>query len=289
MTLGRVFIVGPTRSGTSLLQRLLAEATGYLALPESHLFTKGFNRNVRNFVVDIDSLIAAILQYRHQLDDVNIVYDANEFEEVAIRISEMQSTFEIVDTVVALYDRLTVFNQAPGWIEKTPAHSTRSALIASAHTRPSIVHMTRSSQPTIRSRSSAAREWGSGESYLRSVAHWVATSLISNCRVQYGETLVDFNCLVTQPNETVKKLCARLDIALIDARPNAGTANQAVAPSNEPWRLRALEEPDASKAYASDQILDRLFNPTNTGRFGDVVARSFALVEPRLAKEKVIC
>lgn len=281
--MNRLCIVGATRSGTSLAQAVLSKKLGLVPLPESHIFTRGFTRSIAHFRVDRSALFAATEEFVDALPSPYRHSDCVRNARENLQGVGYVAPDDYVNAITSLFDSVAAAAGAPGWIEKTPAHCTRCPLIRLSSEPIAIVHMARSAVPTIRSRRKASMQWGSEEALIRSVVHWIAASLISSVRVGYSEQVIDFHNLIDRPDQVVDELVRALKLEPSDWRPKEADL-EAIAPPSEPWRARALLNPDSTRSSSPSGILDSLFYPRKGARLRRSLLSPLCVIEPKLAR-----
>ncbi len=260
----RIFIVGPTRAGTSLTQRICSSGSRLVSLPESHLFRLCLRRRAQHFETRPENYELACSNFSSALAEASLPH-----EPVDQLLRQLQSSHHSAQAVskqiMAALDEVARRAELDGFIEKTPAHIFRlPAIRAGALENCVIVHVTRSCAPTVRSRVLASTQWGKPSGYAPSLLHWMVATLVTIARKQYAdEILVRYEELVGRSEATLGLLADKIGHPLdYDHLPTASTG-ASVAPKNEPWRSRAalpIEQtlPTGMAGGASRHALDAI-------------------------------
>jgi hypothetical protein len=148
-----IFIVGYPRSGTTLLQALLAAQEGIYSFPETHYFCV-IEKHIR---LDVGGTIAPECLagvYRRIYDKMELHFTAKEAAELYHLAQGKQLTskrlFESI--VIALLKKQTVDTTAYRWLEKTPYHANHLSRIVEFYPAAQILHILRHPVPAILSR-----------------------------------------------------------------------------------------------------------------------------------------
>lgn len=229
----RVVLVGPTRSGTTLVQRLLCEHTGLTTFPETHVFLRGFRRGVTGWVFDAVGFRQAMSRVQEAIGGPPTP-----------TIQSGAPPGRTARAVVAWFDEVAVSRGAVGWLEKTPADFRRLGLIRTALGSSGVVmHVVRRPSDSIASRVWASAEWGRPRGWLHSSAHWLGAfaAMQLGCR-RFGDGSICFEEVLSDPHGAIERAAteAGLDPAPGGARRDAAAE---MAVDAEPWRHRSLEPP----------------------------------------------
>lgn len=151
-----VFIVGYPRSGTTLLQRLLAAQPGFLSLPETHYFSV-VERRMR--LQGGERVAPAELAPLKQAlrDKMELQLDESEAESLAQAAASGDLTSKAVfEFIVGRYLAAQLAGRDPGpawrWVEKTPTHANFLPRILGLYARAQVLHIVRHPVPAVVSR-----------------------------------------------------------------------------------------------------------------------------------------
>ena len=141
---GRIFVVGCPRSGTTLVQSLLAAHSQVVAFTESHLFDKGFL-----------SLGASSFVRHRQLQEyaAKFVRENEHLPEHArsrlLACDEMRVPGDVGRRIVTVLDEVARARGASHWVEKTPDHVFRISLIRSVAPHARFIHVIRQAEGVL--------------------------------------------------------------------------------------------------------------------------------------------
>ena len=216
----RLFLVGVPRSGTTLLQSLLAAHSQVTSFTESHLMSRHFALLP---VVGRPVLRADLgLRVREFLGENGVeagLVDAwvRAFETVDGAGRELRTRAALRE-IVALFDRLAVERARSTWLEKTPRHlrylpeleaSLGEEVRATVHT----IHLVRRPAETVASLYRASRDWPQAYSLDECVARWnedVAFTLEQLDRPR--QHIVLYEELCDRPEEVLHSLLGALGL-----------------------------------------------------------------------------
>lgn len=138
----RVLIVGCPRSGTTLLQSMLASHCDVLSFPETHFLQFGIGRNGTQVFAPFGRIkqLNSIFLEIHNKKAVNNILDA-------VRIFLSSKYF--VGFVVHLMDNVCLENKRNIWVEKTPEHLFYVDYVHSMAPETKIIHMVRDGGPVV--------------------------------------------------------------------------------------------------------------------------------------------
>ncbi len=268
----RIFVVGCPRSGTTLVQSLLAAHPALTSFTESHFFSDHFRPlsfwpwclQVRDTAQRVEGFLAenaesgpvaaqgqTTQQHRPAL---------SQRRADAVAPWRVRPGHTAARQLVEVLDRLAEARQASGWIEKTPRHlhhlNWLERYFGNDSARLDFVHVVRPGAATVRSLEQASRSWSRPYSRSECVARWnsdTARTLRRLRRVrrlnrgradrqpkadpQARDHLVLFDRLVSEPGPTIKGLCTGLGLdSSCDLQAGvAAVADQLVLPE-ESWK-----------------------------------------------------
>lgn len=249
----RLFLVGCPRSGTTLLQSLLAAHPRLTSFPETHAFAWIVPRHPR--------LSAFGMTRVRGWGPLRALW-----RELApgepVRLSDLLLCRAAARRTLALLDRVALARGRQGWVEKTPRHLHSIPAIRAACPDAHFIHLLRSGPEVVASLFEASREapavWGGARSVERCVERWrgdVALSL--GYRGQPGHTLVLYGELVADPERTLRRLSAELDLDF-EAAMLAGYRREAAAlvRCGETWKRGVLGEIRHQSGAKAERLFD---------------------------------
>ena len=211
----RIFIVGAPRSGTTLLQSLLAAHPQITSFPESHFFENLIicRRPWSWLWVYLLGLTKpkAISRFNLFLEIIGQEHLQKRFLDNALFAHKYASDFiEILDTITKKQNRSI-------WLEKTPLHLHCIEYIEKLIPDAKFIHIIRNGADVIASQYDAASKdrevWRDRQNIDRCIELWVEdvqTSL--NHLHKHNHALVKYENLVKEPQSVVEELCKFLEI-----------------------------------------------------------------------------
>jgi len=202
----RVFLVGSPRSGTTLLQSLLAANSCVLSFPESHFYEHLFS---------LRPLLAAIgISSRYVRQYWNVFLEEVGHPEMNSilpkhAIFERQFSGAFVDVL----DTLTMKQGKTVWLEKTPGHLRRVDKIEKLVRNARFVHILRNAEDNIASLFEVGTKypeiwgpwWGTLDQCIQS---WVADARLSvRCLSKKNHLIVRYEELIANPRPVLVALC----------------------------------------------------------------------------------
>lgn len=257
----RCFVVGSPRSGTTLVQALLASHPNVWSLPETHFFRRVevYRRGPRGLLVEpgADALLREIsssVGVRHP------------FRPRWLTIGRCIRRFAtILDTAAAA-------EGARVWVEKTPGHLNYIPLIARFLPDARYVHVTRQGADVVASVVQVTREhpgWDGARSIDEAAERWRADIAATR---QYdgtpGHSIVCYEELAADPVSVLRPVWELLEVEEISPDHRAGIA--ALISDREPWKQSLLGPIARSSRLADFNPEERALIVTLTGGPGEV-------------------
>jgi glycosyltransferase involved in cell wall biosynthesis len=235
---GRVFLVGCPRSGTTLLQSLLAAHPRLASFPESHFFP---------YLVPDDPWQRAAEQASEEARPRwNSFMEEIGRPDLALRLPASAHTIrEYVEAFVSVLDALTLEQRKDWWLEKTPDHIRFLDVIEEYIRGARFVHLIRNGADVVASLYEVTRQhpktWGGAWSADRCIDKWnedVGRSLA--CAQKPNHILVRYEELVDRPQSILKAICGFIGIdfhgGMLEEHAQAA---HSVILTKEVWKLRA--------------------------------------------------
>ncbi|MEM9555253.1 MAG: sulfotransferase [Acidobacteriota bacterium] len=183
----RIVVVGVPRSGTTLVQSLLAAHEQVASWTESHFFDRHFS-DLRRMPRPLARLVGGSLLIHDPTPQVRAFLAENDENEDAalpflgarwrppLRLASLRPllTHRVARALIELLDALAAQRQRPVWLEKTPAHLRHLDLIervtrdAELH----IVHVVRRGLDVVASLHRASAHWERHYGVDECVARW---------------------------------------------------------------------------------------------------------------------
>lgn len=263
----RIFVVGCPRSGTTLLQSLLAAHSQVETFPESHFFEWLFSGRTVPRALGVASRRARGRLYRF-IDQLERPELRRRVPWYAVTVRQLAGCF------VRILDTLTQETGSTVWLEKTPGHLHHVDDIGRLVDNAQFVHILRGGADVVASLYDVGKRfpelWGGYTVDLdMTIQRWVDDTRAS---LQYdavpNHILVRYEDLVADARPIVVDLCERLDLPFEETMLTGyrSVASEIVL-SNEPWK-EATDRPITSSAgrkfqsvFTEDQqayILERI-------------------------------
>ena len=198
----RFFIVGCGRSGTSLLQSLIASHPRVHTFPETHFF------NTKIFV-PLEKLPSIMKEF---LNKKKIRGCDSYWDHIPTSKEEAACTF------ISMLDDSTRLKGKDMWIEKSPVHIHRIEAITSQVPKAQFIHVLRNAMPVVASRYKATHleptRWGGGaQSLTQCFLRWKGDIDISLQYIDYpNHFFVRYENLTRYPERVVRDVCTFMGI-----------------------------------------------------------------------------
>lgn len=263
----RIFVVGAPRSGTTLVQSLLATHGAVTSFTESHFFSRHFRL--------VPGLSMAIL-VRSPMERVRDFLAENQIDtgravSVLATVAALTRTGTplpfrtraVARQLLELLDRLTLERGRSSWIEKTPKHLRFIPFlerISSPDSRTHFVHVIRDGIEVVASLHLASQSWERPYDLETCVQRWNDDVAFSLGRISSAsDHFVFYEDLTSEPAAAVRRLLSELDL---DWQPGmldrfAETANRLVT-QGETWKQNVgrpvRRSATAARALTRDQL-----------------------------------
>ncbi len=234
----RVFIVGCPRSGTTLLQGMLAAHPQVLSFPETHFFSIAYPRNRLKRL-----LTWPALNLKGVLGSIAAELGRKDLAGKA-RIGILESRYE--EPFIRLLDRVAMDAGKSVWVEKTPRHLHFLGQIEKRVPGARFIHIVREGRDVVASLYKAANEdpsrWNRKKTARKltlaeCVKRWNDDAAITARHIgRPGNFVVLYGDLVDKPEDVARDLCAFLDIAYTPEMIDTGAAYGKIVKEDESWK-----------------------------------------------------
>lgn len=239
----RIFIVGVPRSGTTLLQSLLAAHSELTSFTESHFFSRYFSLTpVTGWPVLTKDPSARVHEFLTENSEGPVTAWAGDLGRLLLPLH----TRAVTRRLLSVMDELAQRRGKSGWIEKTPKHLRYMPLIESVadaqpHTiQPHVIHLVRDGLETVASLYKASQSWERPYDLEECVRRWnddVQYSMKRLRKAPENNCCVFYEDLVEAPEKVLQGLCGRLGLAwepemLVDYR----RASEELIAKGETWK-----------------------------------------------------
>lgn len=281
-TKGRFFLVGCPRSGTTLLQSLLAAHPNITSFPETHFFSRVVSRNPVRRILGLASIDA-----EEQFKKILLNLDFDSLNQQQASWLKMRFIKQYTKAFLAVLDALALDRGTSIWLEKTPIHLHYIKIIENLVEDAKFIHILRNGFDVIASLYEVThnypQDWGGARNIDQCINRWISDVRISIKNAnKSNHLLVSYEQLISNSQGSLAKICQFIGVdftqnMLKDYPRVVGTLKQ----KNEHWKL--LNEGElkdtcfqkfnkvfnkAQKAYISQKIeAIKLTGFTDSGDF----------------------
>ncbi len=243
----RIFLVGSPRSGTTILQSLLAAHPEIISFPESKFFHYLL---YEEFATKLPSRLETFL--RNEIHRPELLNDFDDNQTVANKASWF----------VRILDGLAIEENKSIWLEKTPEHIYFIEDIQSLIPDAKFIHILRNGMDTIASMYEATRNftdlWGGVWDLEHCIDRWKDAVLTSHKYINNSRhILVKYEELIDNKNVVLTNICNFLGIEydcamLINYKEKAPNLSL-----NLPWHQGIQRDIQSTKIHKYHQIFNR--------------------------------
>lgn len=206
----RIFIVGCPRSGTTLLQTILAAHSEVASFPESHFFNFYATEGWADWL--------GRLRHRELRDEMALYFDQ-------VGSEEWRRTFQkwhlrrgrYAELFVEALDDLAERRGASRWVEKTPSHLERIEIVERFVDDPAFLHVVRRGSDVVASLHEVTNEnpevWGGAKTVDECIDRWFRSIRITRRYAdEPNHRVVPYADLTESPEATVRGVCDHLGL-----------------------------------------------------------------------------
>lgn len=254
-----IFIVGSSRSGTSLLAAMLSSHSRIACGPETQVLNKIPKEQLPSILADpkwprlaIEALSKITLADQRVIDIYELSVDT---------LTQYLSSKP--QTIASLFECFTVnFADRHGkkrWAEKTPRHLLHLDTIRKEFPNAKIIRIVR--DPRDSALSMRQLNWTS-EDYLPNLYIWTAWYEKTDAffHTDQGSITIRYEDLAQSPKEVLKKLCRFIDEEFESSMLETSKSGKLVSTSNEVWKKQVSENLDTSRCYRWKKELSKIEN-----------------------------
>jgi hypothetical protein len=240
----RVFVVGVPRSGTTLLQSLLAAHSATTSFTESHFFSRHFSLlpllGAPVLVRDPAPRVAAFLAENGETPPDAAAWFAGSGGR-ALRVPPLRPfvTRAASRRLVRVLDELASRRGKPVWIEKTPRHLRYGPfLLRLCGPGTHVVHLIRDGLEAVASLRAASQRWERPYDLAECVRRWNADVAFSLGRVGApSHHFVFYEDLTTRPEAVLPPLLSALGLPWEpEVLEGYGDASRGLVTAEESWK-----------------------------------------------------
>ncbi|NET61775.1 MAG: sulfotransferase [Symploca sp. SIO2E6] len=249
----RIFLVGCPRSGTTLLQSLLAAHPLIHSFPESKFFDylyPDYEPKRRRFWL---ASRRARAQFNKFLTEIGREELRDRLPWYAILASQYTRSF------LSLLDTLTQEQGKSIWIEKSPPHLRRIEYIQKLVPNAQFIHILRNGIDVVASLYEVTHKypksvWGQPWSIDKCINWWMTDIQISlSYQDQPSHILVKYEELVAQPQSVLSSLCQFINVPFEETMlQEYSKVAQQVSLAREPWKASVgnqIQNANSTKFY----------------------------------------
>jgi hypothetical protein len=251
----RIFLVGCPRSGTTLLQSLLAAHPQIASFPESHFFANLIPRNRLLRILGFASpkVKPRLKQFLQQIERNEKQFCLPKFELFVNRY---------VQTFVAILDTLTEEQNKTIWLEKTPCHLHFIKYIEKYLPEAKFIHILRNGSDVIASMYEVTQKypqaWGGERNIDTCIRRWVKDTALSYSHLyKSNHILIRYENLLAEPKLVLKNLTEFIDVSFDESMlKNYNNIAEKIILENEPWKELVTKPIKISNNKKIDLIFD---------------------------------
>ena len=267
----RIFVVGVPRSGTTLLQGLLAAHSETTSFTESHFFARHFSLlpGISSAILtrDPEPRVHEFLDENNEPSvDAARWFSAKEHwsrrKRLLLPVYSRTAALQLLRTL----DQLTLRRGVPNWIEKTPRHLRYAPFlerITHGGSRPHFVHVIRDGLEVVASLHEASQRWERPYDLETCVRRWNRDVAFSLSRIAAPrDHFVFYEELTSRPESVLGQLCKELGLAWEpDILERYGGTTDRLVTRQEPWKAdvgRPIHQSARSEQTLSAEQRDRV-------------------------------
>ncbi len=250
----RIFVVGVPRSGTTLVQSLLAAHSELTSFTESHFFSRHFRAlPVWPWAVLTRDPSPRVREFLAENDADPAVADET-MAGVGRWLAPLR-TRAVARQLLGVLDRVARSGGGSSWIEKTPRHLRYLPFLVRLAPRVEFVHVIRDGLETVASLHKASESWEVAYDLETCVARWNADVAFSLGRVRSPrDHFVVYEDLTSRPQAVLQRLLAGLGLAWEPEILERCDAGRLITPE-ETWK--AGVDRGIRRSGTSRQVLSR--------------------------------
>ena len=243
----RIFIVGAARSGTTLLQSMIASHPEIYSFPETHFFTDTIPVHVwqRPFKLHGRKDRIFVSSYLRRIN-------AGKFENLLPDVT--MSNKRWTRGLLSILDALALENGASIWLEKTPMHLYYIDVITSVDPNAIFIHTIRNGEDVVASIYDVSHkkpEFFGGERTIdQCITRWkYDVKISSNYARVVNHFIIKYESLVESPEMVLKSLFKHLDIVWSEAALDYKSKAAKLTFPEEAWKAKNTGEIQVAKKF----------------------------------------
>lgn len=283
----RVFVVGVPRSGTTLLQSLLAAHSAMTSFTESHFFERHFTHIplVSRWVLTKNPtprVLEFLDENNEDPPDAARWFELEDRRTLRVRPLLPFKTRAVALKLLRILDELTLRRCRSSWVEKTPKNLRYIPLLESVSgpaPRTRFVHVIRDGLEVVASLHQASQNWEDPHDLDSCVRRWNADVSLSLGRIGAPtDHFVFYEELTSRPEATLRPLLAELGL---DWEPDIleryGRASRQLVTGQETWKEgvgRNIRPSGTSDRALTPEQRDRVNRSLRRGLYEQLLERT---------------
>ncbi|UJG41542.1 MAG: sulfotransferase [Candidatus Heimdallarchaeum aukensis] len=266
----RIFLVGCPRSGTTLLQSLLAAHEDIISFPESHFFiyllpkipyviSPKFVRNIlgNNFFLNVT------LGHPRAKKRLQEFQDSLKLNNNRDTLGNLYTIKQYTKYFVKLLDEYTLDNHKLAWVEKTPDHLFYVDYIDKLVKNSRFIHLIRDGCDVVSSLYDVSSKfpeiWEGGYTIDQCINKWKKAILFSKKYINHeNHIFTSYDRLTTQPSKTLRDICNFLGISFSEKMVTDYKEKvKNIVLTNEPWKKSVNEKIENKKRNKFEKIFTK--------------------------------
>lgn len=250
----RIFIVGCPRSGTTILQSLLAAHPKITSFPESHFFANTCRVPILN------SLGLVSPKSKEKFQDWLIDIEKEDLGHIIPKKSILVK--EYVSSFITILDILTIRRNKTIWIEKTPRHLHYIDIIEKYVPDANFIHIVRNGEDVVASLYDVTHKhpekWGGKRDINQCVNRWNDDiNITKKYANKQNHFIVQFDEILRNADSCLKELCKFIDVEFDDSMLKGHSSeSEKLILKSETWK----ESVKSGLKKETDKKIDQLFD-----------------------------
>jgi hypothetical protein len=229
----RIFIVGIARSGTTLLQSMLASHSQIYSLPETHLFQRTIpHQKFKQLFFSV-----GLKERSYVKEFLKQVGSEKVYREYSGKNRNIE---EWTNYLISLLDSLAEFHKYSIWVEKTPMHLYYANLLIRDNPDNFMIHVIRNPLENIASLYYVSQKYPesfSQQSLYKAVRRYKREIRLSESYLgKKNHIIIHYENLVKKPECQLKHLCQTLNLSWDPAMLSYKDAVNHLVFTNEKWK-----------------------------------------------------
>lgn len=256
----RIFVVGCPRSGTTLLQGLLNTHPDVTSFTESHFFDFGIKqpksgpfyyvrKNAKEFVFSflsensIDKKLSNIILNQMPPQPIIAGKGVNDWSKYFLFI----------------LDTIALNRKKHNWVEKTPDHLNRIALISKICPKAHFLHIIRNGKDVVASLYKASMKWGKNYSIKECIRFWNKALSISTHYINDNHhDFIFYDDLVHAPKQIVNQIFSSFNLSSVNEIEKIFEKSvKSVIANEEEWKMKNLTSIQYSSTFKTSFTKDQ--------------------------------